>query len=224
MRFHNLWWQLTEAAAATLHPRERDALLGDLEESKADGPAALLDVLGLVGRRQLEHWHSWRPWIAGFGIAVPCAFAAMGASLALSRDTSTLATAPAASFTAAVGIVLRGATLLLWAWSSGRSLGLLSRKTIGVSAILTLLPAAFCISRYRDAVLPFTSLLLLFPAMLIGMRHSLRSHAPTQTAVLTLASLLSAGLAIAGGTSIWWSLPAWTTALSARRSPSSAAG
>ena len=75
------WWWLTTTAAHGLSRREADAVLGDLAERGHAGAGALRDVLGLVVRRHARHWQSWRPWAAGFGVALPTALLTMGASL-----------------------------------------------------------------------------------------------------------------------------------------------
>ncbi len=56
-------WILRLAAGA-LEPGERDAVLGDLAEQGVSGARPIFDVLGLVARRQLLIWTSWRPWFA----------------------------------------------------------------------------------------------------------------------------------------------------------------
>jgi hypothetical protein len=47
---------LVAAASQLLEPGERDAVNGDLEEAGESGWRALLDVLGLVVRRQAALW------------------------------------------------------------------------------------------------------------------------------------------------------------------------
>jgi hypothetical protein len=50
---------------------EREAILGDLAESGETGSHALLNVLGLVVRRQAGFWNDWRPWLALVGLIGP---------------------------------------------------------------------------------------------------------------------------------------------------------
>ena len=59
---------LTGFIARALDPRECEFVLGDLAECGSSGPRALVDVIGLVMRRQLLIWTSWRPWFALIGI------------------------------------------------------------------------------------------------------------------------------------------------------------
>lgn len=61
-------WSLIEKICRALEPEERQAVLGDLTESGQTGVPALLAVLGLVARRQLGLWKSWRPWVASLSL------------------------------------------------------------------------------------------------------------------------------------------------------------
>src|SRR5690349_6505196 len=55
--------------ALALEPEEREIVLGDLAECAPPCAQAFFGVLGLVVRRQLLTWTSWRPWFALIGIA-----------------------------------------------------------------------------------------------------------------------------------------------------------
>jgi hypothetical protein len=68
---NDLWWRLTDFLSQALDADEREAVRGDLCESGRDGASALLDVLGLVARRQAGLWLEWRPWAALFGVVIP---------------------------------------------------------------------------------------------------------------------------------------------------------
>jgi hypothetical protein len=56
--------RLVRLIARALEPRECDFVLGDLNERGSSNTRAMLDVLGLVVRRQLMIWTNWRPWFA----------------------------------------------------------------------------------------------------------------------------------------------------------------
>ena len=60
--------RLVRLMARALEPRDREAVLGDLAECRSSGSRALFDVIGLVMRRQLIIWTTWRPWFALIGI------------------------------------------------------------------------------------------------------------------------------------------------------------
>jgi hypothetical protein len=77
------WW-LVEFVSGLLEREEREAVLGDMAESREIGWERLCGVLGLVLRRQILMWRSWRPWVAGFGVALPSSFLLMGVSVSVS--------------------------------------------------------------------------------------------------------------------------------------------
>ena len=67
------WSRLAEFLSCALEPDEREAVLGDIEESQ-EGLRGLFDVLGLVVRRQAALWMNWQPWLVLIGLVVPFAF------------------------------------------------------------------------------------------------------------------------------------------------------
>ena len=56
-------------ASRALDPGEREAVIGDLIESGEPDSRAFANVLGLVIRRQLQLWTTWKPWFALIGVA-----------------------------------------------------------------------------------------------------------------------------------------------------------
>jgi hypothetical protein len=83
-RMISLNWSLLQVVVRLLEREEREAVLGDLLEAREDAWEALLGLLGLLLRRQALLWKNWRPWLAGFGVALPSSFLLMGASLSVS--------------------------------------------------------------------------------------------------------------------------------------------
>ncbi|MEO5924939.1 MAG: hypothetical protein ABIR70_14055 [Bryobacteraceae bacterium] len=67
-------WTWTERIAALLEPAERQSVLGDIQE-RGPNLRALLDLIGLVARRQLQPWTSWEPWVIAASLALPARFA-----------------------------------------------------------------------------------------------------------------------------------------------------
>jgi hypothetical protein len=63
--------RLVERAALLLDPSERGVVLGDLAESGESSAKALLEILGLVARRQAAFWIAWQPWAALILVVVP---------------------------------------------------------------------------------------------------------------------------------------------------------
>jgi hypothetical protein len=59
-----------DTLSRTLDPDEREAVLGDFEES-TETTGQVRDLLGLVARRQAEFWNDWRPWLALVSLAIP---------------------------------------------------------------------------------------------------------------------------------------------------------
>src|SRR3984893_11876453 len=122
------WW-FVEAAARVLARDEREAVLGDLVEASESTWQGLLGVLGLVFRREAVLWKSWRPWLAGFGVALPSSFLLMGFSLSVSWSYLTLRCPELlqkSSLTPGSGtLVLLCQTLLLigWSWTGGFVVG-----------------------------------------------------------------------------------------------------
>jgi hypothetical protein len=67
------WW-VVDLLCALLDRHERAAVCGDLVEAHASTGRALIEVGGLVVRRQAALWLGWRPWIALLTIVVPLGF------------------------------------------------------------------------------------------------------------------------------------------------------
>ena len=67
------WWAV-DLLCALLERDERAAVCGDLVEAHASSGRALIEVGGLVIRRQAALWLGWRPWLALLTIVVPLGF------------------------------------------------------------------------------------------------------------------------------------------------------
>jgi len=67
-------WSLAELVSRLLDPPEREVVRGDLTESGARPGRALLEVLGLVLRRQAAAWFDWRPWFTLASVVIPIGF------------------------------------------------------------------------------------------------------------------------------------------------------
>jgi hypothetical protein len=178
--FSDLGWPLVDLLSRLLESNEREAVKGDLIEAGQNSWEALFDVLGLVVRRQAEPWRNWRPWLASFGLALPSSFLLMGFSLSVSGSYRQLIGPPilkATGLTVAPGLLLLLCNALLligWSWAGGFVVGSLSRKTVGVSAALSLLPCLFCLERFRVASLSRFCLLLFLPPAIYGVYRGLR--------------------------------------------------
>ena len=146
-----LWSWVVEPVSRFLERDEREAVLGDLAESRQTGRRALLDVLDVVIRRQARLWMTWRPWIILFALILP-----VGMLLSiLSRQTSDgsaiylwmYANNWDAALThnpgfwrlfaeTAVSIFISYLTLACWSWTGGFVLGSLSRAMSTLNSLL----------------------------------------------------------------------------------------
>jgi hypothetical protein len=134
-------WAWVEVASRMLRRDEREAVLGDLIESGEGAWRAMIAVLGLVLRREAEIWKIWRPWVAAFGLSVPCSFLLMGASISASRALQNIfgssAEPTANPWLAAIPQVL---LLVGWSWTGGFVVGSLSRARSGSALFLVCFP------------------------------------------------------------------------------------
>jgi hypothetical protein len=163
-------WRAVELLSRSLDRDERDAVYGDLIESHASTGRALLEVGGLVLRRQAAAWLDWRPWFILGAVVVPVGFL-------LSVSSRSFATAAAHSFwlyvrtgdwayfanpgwrsdvfAAAAHAAVSVAALVGWSWTTGFALARLSRR------------AAWSIGAFFVAILVFGtagSMLVVHPA------------------------------------------------------------
>src|ERR1700722_5334192 len=67
-----------------LEARDREIVLGDLIETGESAWRCMLEVFGLVLRRQAGLWRKPWPWLAGFLVALPSGFLLMVASFSVS--------------------------------------------------------------------------------------------------------------------------------------------
>jgi hypothetical protein len=230
-------WRLVETAAQLLARDEREAVLGDLVEAHETTWRGLCGVLGLVCRREAAQWKSWRPWLAGFGVALPSSFLLMGVSLSVSWSYMRLLCPQLlaqASLTKPSGllVLLCQAVLLIgWSWTGGFVVGSVSRRTLWASSFLCYSPCLFCLSRFRiESLSKFCLLLFLLPAIW-GVHQGLRLSKMKLGAAVILAVGITL-LMMAGWSDVgkpWWtaprwslhwalSLPAWYLVATARRS------
>lgn len=199
----DLGWRLVEGTAQLLEFEEREAVLGDLLEAREGVWRAVLDVVGLASRRQLLLWKSWRPWVAAFGVALPCSFQLMGFSLLVSSmfrhvTEQSLFTENTAG-TRLWMLACRISLLAICAWSGGFAVGTISRRTFCVSAAACFLPCLFCLSRFATPSQSSFELLLYLPFAIWGGWMGLRRTRISSATALALA-----------GTATVLAIPAWT--------------
>jgi hypothetical protein len=214
-------WALVEYASRLLEPNEREAVLGDLLETGENAWRALFDVLGLALRRQTILWNTWPPWLAAFGLAMPCSFLLMGFSLSVSRTYQQLFDPPFVKITGlsvAPGFTLflcNAFLLLAWSWTGGFVVGKLSRRTVWVSAAFSFVPCLFCLARFRvESLSRFCLLLFLLPAIW-GLHRGLKlAQIKLRSAILLALAVTILTIPTWGSSGQWipnWALswPAW---------------
>ncbi len=217
----NIGWSLTEVAAHLLQYEECEAVLGDLSEAHESPWRGLLDVLGLVILRQLLLWKSWRPWLSGFGLALPSSFLLMGASVEVSLAyrgfTGSGTLNQQALFVSQILL------LTAWSWSGGFVVGKVSRHTLWASVLLCFTPCLFCFARFRIPSLPRASLLLFLLPAVVGALQGLRAIQIPRKAAFALAVAATALMVFLWSSNgLWlvnWSLiwPVWYIVSTARR-------
>lgn len=214
-------WPLVELAAQLLERREREAVLGDLLETGEGAWQGLLDVLGLVIRRQLLHWKNWRPWMAAFGLALPGSLLLMGISVSVSSmyegliGHSILIGPPRTIDEGFFELLSRGLLLIGCSWSCGFVMGSISRPTLGVSIASSCLACSFCLVRFREPSLSRLCLFLFLLPATWGVCQAWRLVRINLAFAIFLAIAITTLVVLpANSRSLWtlnWSLawPAW---------------
>jgi hypothetical protein len=209
----SLSWSLTVVAARLLQPKEREVVLGDLLEAHEGARRGMVDVLGLVTRRQLLLWKSWRPWLSGIGLSLPNSFLLMGASVGLCQTYQRLV-GPGMVHHPSI-FLCQVLLLAAWSWGGGIVIGKLAGPTLWASVLLCFTPCLFCLARFRIPSLPSASLFLfLLPAAagafqgVRGVQIRLKAALGLAVSVTALMILMwsSGRLWIVNGTLIW---PLW---------------
>jgi hypothetical protein len=144
------WW-CAERLSRLLERDERGVVWGDLVESGVGPRRALVEIAGLVARRQAALWLEWRPWVALATVAVPLGVLlsyitrwwADGSATLLAPYLTRLSWAhlqnPAArsDFIEFTALLLLGyAALIGWSWTCGFVLGTMSPRTRGIAGAL----------------------------------------------------------------------------------------
>jgi hypothetical protein len=224
-------WSLVELSARLLAPCERESVLGDLAEANQNALRSLLDVFGLFFRRQMQVWSDWRPWLAGFGIALPSSYLLMCVSASVTSTYMRLF--EGRTFwhgwpTGHEGLPLLMCHIFLliaWSWTSGFVVGSLSRRTVWASLLLCLVPCFLCSAMFLP--LPKFCLFMFVVPGIWGLRQGLRHLVVDRAWALALAAMITLLMLIAWKYDALWIfnwglvLPVWyfATSFTTRRDP-----
>jgi hypothetical protein len=229
---NSITWPLVALFSNLLEQDEREAVLGDLLETKENAWRGFLDVLGLIFRRQGELWKNPQPWFAGYVVTLPASYLLMVASLSVSCTYQRLVGHKVFGTRWPTGhegyllFLCHFFLLIAWSWSIGYIVGSISRRTLWASAALSLLPIG-CLCIVPSAT-PLKACLFLFllPAV-FGVRVGI-SNAGISLRSASLLALITTVLMISAWSSgaLWtlnWALicPSWYLAAIAWRSAKS---
>ncbi|AEU34485.1 hypothetical protein [Granulicella mallensis] len=135
---------LLKGLLSALDEEEREAVAGDLLEAHESPLASVLQVLGLVLRRQLNHWARWQPWLVFIAVVTPLAvvlsqtarefagWAAVYSWMLINNTDATLLRTPGfwhGALEYGGAIVKFGLVLFCCSWVCGRLIAKLSRHT-----------------------------------------------------------------------------------------------
>jgi hypothetical protein len=221
-----IMWPLVELSSRLLGHEEREVVLGDLQETNESAGRAMLEVFGLVVRRQTALWRDPRPWLAGSVVALPCSYLLMMASFSVTCTYQRLVNHkvyPWHSPTGHEGFPLLLCHILLliaWSWSAGYLVGSVSRRTLWVSTVLSALPfwSILCMSVSSPCFLLF------LPPAILGVRRGRQGPRISFRAASILALTMTVLMISAWSNQALWGLnwallcPAWYLAAAAWRS------
>ncbi len=219
-------WPLVELSSKLLGHEEREVVLGDLQETNESAWRAMLDVVGLIFRRQAALWRDPRPWLAGFVVALPCSYLLMVASFSVTCTYQRLVNHKVLPWHSPTGhegfplLLCHIVLLIAWSWSAGYVVGSVSRRTLWVSAVLSALPFGSVLC------MPVSSpcFLLFLPPAILGVSRGRRGSRISFRAALILALTMTVLMISAwSNQALWvrnWALvcPAWYLAAAAWRS------
>jgi len=219
-------WPLLELSTRLLDPREREVVLGDLAETHATTWCGLVDIFGLVLRRQAGLWRDPRPWVAGFFVALPSTSLLMTASFSVTCTYQRLVNHRVFVGHSPTGhegfplLLCHMLLLIAWSWTTGYMIGSFSRRTLWASVVLA---TVSCLNSLCMA--PSTLCLFLFvPPMMLGVWRGwqgsrLSFRAATVVALTVTLLMISAWTNDALWMANWAFLcPAWYLVVGARRS------
>ena len=203
-------WRILELASSLLESTEREVVLGDLLEAGESTWQALLNVLGLLLRRQITLWSSWKPWLAGLGLALPCGYLLPRVSVSISCTYARLALHKVYDAYYPTGhegyalLLCHVFLLIAWSWTAGYLLGAVSRRTVVVSAAVSMLPCVNLFGPCDFPALPAGWMFLFIVPAIWGVHHGLRKARVRFYGACLLASTVTAVMLVAWENGALW--------------------
>jgi hypothetical protein len=160
---------------------EREAVLGDLVETNESSWLGFLDVFDLVFRRQVGLWKNPGPWVAGFVITLPSSYLLMYVSLSVSCTYQRLVNHKVYGWHWPTGhegfplLLCHIFLLIAWSWSGGYIVGSVSRRTLWVSAGLSVLPPIYFVCMHPSGPLSRICFFLFLVPAIFGAQRGLRN-------------------------------------------------
>jgi hypothetical protein len=224
------WW-VVDLLCGLLDRDERAAVCGDLVEAHTSTGRALIEVGGLVVRRQAALWLGWRPWLALLTIALPLGFLLSLSSrwfadsiaahvwLYIRLGEWSYLTIPGwrrdvidAVITALAGF----AALALWSWTAGFVLARLSRRAWWTLGLVLTLAIVLTVSPMTNArgfsLTPIVRVALVLLPLWSGLRSGITGRALGNVraiafAVATIAVTVFMSKALEGSVTYGWLVP-----------------
>lgn len=175
-------WKLLELHARLLPVADREAILGDIAEAEMPFAAALSSLMGLILRRQLDCWRSWRPWIVAAGILLSIYMLLVGESVSVA-----LLVARNAGHAAFAAATLPTLQLITISWATGYATASLSRRTLWITFVLALIPCFCCFAVFRVPGLSHFCIFSFFIPAIAGAVTAMRGHRLPRWTTLALA-------------------------------------
>jgi hypothetical protein len=211
-------WLLMNFVSQLLERDEREAVLGDLAEAGESAWRGSLGVLGLAVRRQALEWKSWRPWLAGFVVAMPSSYLLVAVSASVTATFQRVVLHRTLGWHSPTGnegfllLLCHAFLLIAWSWTVGFAVGAVSRRTVWISIALCAGLIFLCAHGFVSGVLCEISLILFFVPAIWGMWQGIRSAQIKLWAAVLLAMTITLLMIAAWSKAALW-VPNWLLVL-----------
>ena len=164
--------RMADTASLMLDSAERDAVCGDLAESRESGSQVLREVLGLVVRRRAACLRGWHPWLTLVSLTIPLSVLVSLVSRRTADGTAIYLWLYLNNWDWALihnqgfwrelaqrapGVLLSCLALACWSWTTGFLVGCFARRILWFSgvvfSVVVLAVGVFGIPRFFDHIL-----------------------------------------------------------------------